>query len=82
MAQILAAIEFIIQMLPLIRKTVNALQAEFPGAGVSKLSALLGILEVAAQAKPELAASYKEVQPVLGSVLTPFVALIKGAPSV
>jgi hypothetical protein len=78
MAQFLAAIKVIFGLWPLIESTIHGLQAAFPNAGASKLTALLGVIDTAVAQEPTLVDMYAKAKPVLGSVLNPLIALTKG----
>jgi hypothetical protein len=82
MQPFLAAIKLIFEMpglWALIETTVKGLQAAFPNAGASKLTALLGVIDTAVAQEPTMAGLYAQAKPIIGTVLTPLIALTKTA---
>jgi hypothetical protein len=79
MLQFLAALKVIFGLWPLIETTIKGLQAAFPNAGASKLTALLSVIDTAVAQEPTLVNLYAQAKPVIGTVLTPLIALTKTA---
>lgn len=79
MAQFIAIITLINQLLPLIRQTVAALEEMFPqsGTGQSKKALLLQVLDSAVASSATVQATYKAAMPAISLVVDAVAALHK-----